>query len=464
MPSRIDQLDKLVSLAKRRGFIYQSASLYGGLQGFYDYGPLGTMLKKHLIEQWWRDYIQKRDDIYPVDTSLITHQNVLKYSGHQDTFTDPMVDCRTCKSRWRADMLKKKQCPACGSVDLTEPRDFNLMFQTQVGPVQSDSDQHYLRPETAQGIFTNFKNIVDSFQPKFPFGVAQVGKAFRNEITPRNFIFRVREFEQMEIEFFVKPGDDETWHQYWVDERYRWWIAQGLSPERLKKESQPKSELAHYAKATVDLLYDFPHGLEEIEGIANRTDYDLGSHSKNQNELNIHAKVKENHDSVTKLAMQNSQTKEWVVPFVIEPSAGVDRGLLALMCEAYYEEQLDQDRSRVVLKLANHLSPIKVAVIPLAKNNAEITETAKSVTKNLRSKIDGKVVFENTGNIGKSYRKHDEIGTPVCVTIDFDTIGAKDSDVSHHQTATVRDRDSLKQTRVPLGQLAAYLQDHYPGI
>lgn len=456
-----NKFDQIISLSKRRGFIFPSAMIYGGLQGFYDYGPLGVAIKRQLIAQWWKDYVENQDNIYGIDGTLITHANILKHSGHEDTFTDPMVDCRSCKSRWRADLLKKHQCPACGSQDLTEPRDFNLMFQTQVGPVENDGSKHYLRPETAQSIFTNFKNICDSHQPKIPFGIAQTGKAFRNEITPRNFIFRVREFEQMELEFFVKPGEDEYWHDYWVNERYEWWIKQGLSRDRLIKEPQPKNDLAHYAKATVDLCYAFPHGHEEIEGIANRTDYDLGSHSKNQDELNIQAKVKKNTDSVSKLAIQNTEDKSWYIPYVIEPSAGVDRGLLALLCEAYTEEVLDNGNSRTVLKLAYHLSPIKAAIIPLAKNNSSIIALCEKITAELKSTIDGQVTLENTGNIGKAYRKHDEIGTPVCITIDFETIGAEDSATENHNTVTVRDRDTLKQKRVPINQLSNYLNDNY---
>ncbi|MBF12973.1 MAG: glycine--tRNA ligase [Legionellales bacterium] len=456
-----NKFDNIISLCKRRGFIFPSAMIYGGLQGFYDYGPHGVSMKRQLIQSWWEDYVEKRHDIHGVDGTIITHQKILQYSGHEKTFTDPMVDCRACQSRWRADLLVNNQCLACGSTDLTEPRDFNLMFQTQVGPVQHAGSQHYLRPETAQSIFTNFKNVCDSIQPKIPFGIAQAGRAFRNEITPRNFIFRVREFEQMEIEFFVKPGDDEHWHDYWVNERYDWWLKQGLTAEKLVKQVQPSDDLAHYAKATVDLCYEFPHGLEEIEGIANRTDYDLGSHSKNQDELNIQATVGKNVDSVAKLAIQDPSDKSWYIPYVIEPSAGVDRGLLALLCDAYTEEQLDNGKERTVLKLANHLSPVKVAVVPLAKNNMQIIEQSSQLVSELNSAISGSVVLENTGNVGKAYRKHDEIGTPVCVTIDFETIGADDSPTENHQTVTVRDRDTLRQTRVSTTQLAQYLNDQY---
>lgn len=454
-------MEQLVALCKRRGFIFPSSQIYGGLQGFYDYGPMGVELKNNLKEAWWRDMVYRRDDVEGLDSNIITNRVVLKHSGHEDTFTDPMVDCKACQSRFRADFLKEGKCLACGSTDLTPPRPFNLMFKTQVGPVEGNDALAYLRPETAQGIFTNFKNIMDSVVPKLPFGIAQIGKAFRNEITPRNFIFRVREFEQMELEFFVKPGEDETWHDYWVKTRFEWWQAQGLSSDNLLMQAQAADELAHYSKATVDICYRFPHGMEELEGVANRTDYDLGSHTKNQNELQITAKVLENNDSTQKLAVQDLDTKLWFVPYVIEPSAGVDRGVLAILAEAYHEETLDDGQVRTVLKLKPHLSPIKVAVVPLAKNKPEIVKVAEELTQTLRQHIRGRVVLENSGNIGKNYRRHDEIGTPVCVTVDFDTIGAPDSDPSMKDTVTVRDRDSLKQERVAIAQLPTYLRQHY---
>ena len=328
-------MDELVSLAKRRGFIFQSSDIYGGLQGLYDYGPLGVELKNNLKAAWWKAMVYERDDVEGIDASILTNPLTLKYSGHEATFTDPLVDCRDCKSRWRADHLEGTTCPNCGSENLTEPRPFNLMFKTQVGPVDDGSSFAYLRPETAQAIFTNFKNVVDSTSPKLPFGIAQIGKAFRNEITPRNFIFRVREFEQMELEFFVKPGEDEAWHEEWVKTRLQWWADQGVASDNLELLYVSKEELAHYSKATVDVMYRFPHGLEELEGIANRTDFDLGSHTKNQQDYNISAKVEPNNHSNAKLAIQDLDSKEWQVPYVIEPSAGVDRGVLAVMNEAY---------------------------------------------------------------------------------------------------------------------------------
>ncbi|MAH60812.1 MAG: glycine--tRNA ligase [Legionellales bacterium] len=452
-----NSMDELISLCKRRGFIYPSAHLYGGLQGLYDFGPLGVELKNNIKQSWWESMVHHQDNIYGLDSSILTHQHVLYQSGHEDTFSDPMVDCRSCKSRFRADHIDDV-CPNCGSSDLTDPRPFHLMFKTEVGPVSDASSTAYLRPETAQGIFINFKNIVDSFSPKLPFGIAQMGKAFRNEITPRNFIFRVREFEQMEMEFFVDPSSDSKWFEYWVSERLSWWQDQGISKAHLKLEIA--EETAHYAKATTDILYQFPHGFEELEGIANRTDFDLGSHSKNQKELNISAKVLNNNHSTAKLTIPN-QDQKMIVPYVIEPSAGLERGFLALINEAYENEVLANNQTRIVLKLKPHLAPVKVAVIPLARNKPEIVSFTKKIAHQLRQEKFGRVEFENTGNIGKSYRKNDEIGTPCCVTIDFDTIGAADSNAQWHNTVTVRDRDTLQQERVHIEQLNEYLKKKY---
>ena len=415
-------MEELVSLCKRRGFIFQSSEIYGGLQGLYDYGPLGVELKNNLKQSWWASMVYDRDDVEGLDASILTHPEVLKYSGHEDTFSDPMIDCRSCKSRWRADTLEGSKCPSCKSSDLTEPRPFNLMFKTSVGPIDDGSNFAYLRPETAQQIFTNFKNVVDSTSRTLPFGIAQIGKAFRNEITPRNFIFRVREFEQMELEFFVQPGTDEDWHQKWVDSRLEWWNNQGISSDNIELLTVSGDDLAHYSKSTVDIMYKFPHGVEELEGIANRTDFDLGSHSKNQEELEITAKTAKNKSSNAKLAIQDLNTNKWVVPYVIEPSAGVDRGVLAVLNEAYSVEKLDNGKERVVLALKPHLAPIKAAVIPLKKNNTELVNLASKLKNELQNLRTGRVLLENTGNIGKSYRKHDEIGTPLCITIDFDTI------------------------------------------
>ena len=443
-------MEELVALCKRRGFIFQSNEIYGGLQGLYDYGPLGVELKNNLKQAWWRSMVFDRDDVEGLDAAILTKPSVLKFSGHEDTFTDPLVDCKDCKARWRADQLKTPNCPTCGSKDLTEPRPFNLMFKTAVGPVEDNESFAYLRPETAQHIFTNFKNVVDSTSRQLPFGIAQIGKAFRNEITPRNFIFRVREFEQMELEFFVKPGSDEDWHKKWVEARLDWWSEQGVKKESLELYHVPKDELAHYSKATVDIMYKFPHGLEELEGIANRTDFDLGSHSKNQDELDITSSVMENNESNARLAIQDQETKKWTVPYVIEPSAGVDRGVLAVLNEAFKVEDLGDGKNRTVLSLKPHLSPIKAAVIPLKKNHEGLVEIAKNIKKDLQKLRLGRVLLENTGNIGKSYRRHDEIGTPLCITVDFESI----DDAS----VTIRDRDSMEQSRIKIEELPKYLE------
>ena len=440
-------MDDLVSLCKRRGFIFQSGEIYGGLQGMYDYGPLGVELKNNLKNAWWSSMVYENDNIEGLDASILSNPTVLRYSGHEDTFSDPMVDCKTCKSRFREDQLPEN-CNK-GNCDFTEARQFNLMFKTNVGPIDDGTSFAYLRPETAQQIFTNFKNVVDSSSKTLPFGIAQIGKAFRNEITPRNFIFRVREFEQMELEFFVKPGTDEEWHKTWVKKRLDWWEKQGVPKDNIELYDVPDDELAHYSKGTIDIMYKFPHGLEELEGIANRTDFDLGSHTKNQDELNISAKVMPNNNSNTRLAIQDIESKKWVVPYVIEPSAGVDRGVLAIMNEAYNVEGLGEGKERVVLKLKPHLSPIKAAVIPLKKNNEELVNKASDLKKRLQGLNIGRVVLENTGNIGKGYRRHDEIGTPLCITIDFESL--------EDNTATVRDRDTMQQERISIDALPEYL-------
>ena len=442
-------MDELVALCKRRGFIFQSGEIYGGLQGMYDYGPLGVELKNNLKRAWWNSMVYENDNIEGLDAAILSNPLVLKHSGHEDTFSDPMVDCKSCQARWRADLIEDSKCPACKSTDLTDPRPFNLMFKTSVGPVDDGKSFAYLRPETAQQIFTNFKNVVDSTAKSLPFGIAQIGKAFRNEITPRNFIFRVREFEQMELEFFVVPGTDEDWHNKWVTSRINWWEEQGVPESSLELYEVPGDELAHYSKRTVDIMYKFPHGVEELEGIANRTDFDLGSHTKNQDELEISADVMPNKASNAKLAIQNIETKKWVVPYVIEPSAGVDRGILAILNESYDVQELDGGKERTVLHLKPHLSPIKAAVIPLKKNNEDLVKTASDLKKVLQKLNLGRVVLENSGNIGKSYRRHDEIGTPLCITIDFDTL--------EDGSATIRDRDSMKQQRVSLDLIPEYL-------
>ena len=439
-------MDELVALCKRRGFIYQSAEIYGGLQGVYDYGPLGVELKNNLKNSWWKSMIYENDNIEGIDAAILTNPLILKYSGHEDTFSDPMVDCKSCNLRFRADQVPE----SCKKEDLTEPRQFNLMFKTNVGPIEDGSNFAYLRPETAQQIFTNFKNVLDSTSNSLPFGIAQIGKAFRNEITPRNFIFRVREFEQMELEYFVSPGKDEEAHNLWVQNRVEWWNNQGVPTESIEIFDVPKDELAHYSKKTVDIMYKFPHGIEELEGIANRTDFDLGSHSKKQNELNIKSNIMANKDSNSKLAVQD-ESGEWVVPFVIEPSAGVERGFLAILNEAYTNEELDEGKTRIVLKLQPHLSPIKAAVIPLKKNNEELVNTAKKIKEDLQKIGLGRIFLENTGNIGKGYRRHDEIGTPVCITVDFESLD--------DNTVTIRDRDTMDQSRLNINELSEYLKE-----
>ena len=429
-------IEDLIALCKRRGFIFQSSEIYGGTQGLYDYGPLGVELKNNIKNSWWKSVVYERDDVEGLDAAILTKQSVLKYSGHEETFTDPLVDCKSCGERFRADQVPDY----CKKEDLTEPRQFNLMFRTNIGPVDDGKTFAYLRPETAQQIFTNFKNVVDSTSRNVPFGIAQIGKAFRNEITLKSFIFRVREFEQMELEFFVIPGTDEDWHKKWVELRVNWWEKQGVPKKSLELYDVPNDELAHYSKATIDIMYKFPHGVEELEGIANRTDFDLGSHSKNQDELNLKAKVSENNESNAKLALKD-ENNNWMVPFVIEPSAGVDRAILAILNEAYHLEKID-DKERVVLKLKPHLSPIKAAVIPLKKNDEKIVVKAKEIKNKLQSLGLGRVLFENSGNIGKNYRRHDEIGTPICITIDFETL--------EEETVTIRDRDTMSQKRVSI--------------
>ena len=449
MPAK--SMDELVSLCKRRGFIFQAADIYGGSQGLYDYGPLGVELKNNLKAAWWRAMVYERDDVEGLDSALLTNRRILQYSGHEDTFSDPMVDCRQCKNRWRADLVAGK-CPGCGSDDLTEPRPFNLMFRTAFGPVDDGTSHVYLRPETAQGIFTNFKNVMDSTSRRLPFGIAQMGKAFRNEITPRNFIFRVREFEQMELEFFVEPGEDEEWHRHWLEARLDWWAEQGVRRDALSIYDVPADELAHYSKATYDIMYAFPNGEEELEGIANRRDFDLGSHSKNQDDLDLAARVTPNTDSNARLAVRNPETGNWFVPYVIEPSGGVDRGVLAIMNEAFRQEELDNGSTRTVLGFKPHLAPIKAAVLPLKRNHEGIVAKARAVKQQLQALGLGRILYEHTGNIGKGYRRHDEVGTPMCITVDFQTIEQDD-------TVTVRNRDTMAQERVSVPELGDFVRE-----
>ncbi|MDR1009246.1 MAG: glycine--tRNA ligase [Rickettsiales bacterium] len=447
MPAKT--MDELIALCKRRGFIFPGSDIYGGLKGTYDYGPLGVELKRNLKEAWWKSMVYDRDDVEGLDAAIVGNRLVYKHSGHEDTFHDPLVDCKDCKGRMRQDKMKDQtKCDFCGSANLTEPRPFSQMLKVGIGVIEGE--YAYLRPETAQSTFINFKNVLDSTSRKLPFGIAQIGKSFRNEIAPRNFTFRLVEFEQMELEFFVKPGEDEKWHEFWVNARREWWIKQGLRPENLEFEKHKKEDLSHYSKATTDILYRYPHGFDELEGIANRTDFDLGSHSKDQGSLGLAAKVAPNKDSVSKLVYTDPYNGETFVPYVIEPAVGVDRGVLALLAEAYDEEALANGEKRIVLHLASHLTPVKIAVIPLAKNNADIMAKAVEVRDMLKLLGLGSIALEVSGNVGKGYRRHDEIGTPLCITVDFETLE------SQPETVTIRDRDTMSQIRLPVGELRNY--------
>lgn len=534
-------LESIVSLCKRRGFIFPSSAVYGGLGSTWDYGPLGVELKNNVKRAWWKSVVHERDDMEGLDAAILMNRLVWKYSGHEATFSDPMTDCRTCKSRPRADHVFKAQkgrepidvaeinaaiaagelkCPKCGSTNLTEARPFNLMFKTTVGAVETgdDSGLAYLRPETAQGMFVNFGHVLDTMRRKLPFGIAQIGKAFRNEITPGNFTFRTREFEQMEIEYFVRPGEDEAAHQMWIDTRTQWYRDLGMRPENLQQREQLKTELAHYAKRCVDLEYRFPMGWSELEGIANRTDYDLKAHSRSES----------NPDAIGELRYYDQEQKKHIVPYVIEPSAGADRATLAFLCDAYEDsltkeppveemaklrelvesfarsvakrdsldvstkerlvgaaeaiaaelpgslprllglsddadankvevwkkvrgvaDKLGDEFTRTVLRLHPRLAPITVAVFPLKKNEPRLVELARGIKKELQA--EGiRTVYDDTGAIGKLYRRQDEIGTPLCLTVDFQSL--------EDGTVTVRDRDSMGQERAQRGELGGVVR------
>lgn len=424
-------MEKIVSLAKRRGFIFQSSEIYGGLNSCWDYGPLGVELKNNVKRAWWRKVVQERDDMVGLDASILMHPRVWEASGHVAGFTDPLVDCKSCKQRFRADHLEGDKCPACGG-ELTEARQFNLMFKTFMGPVEDNAAVVYLRPETAQGIFVNFNNVLTSTRMKLPFGVAQIGKSFRNEITPGNFTFRTREFEQMEIEYFVKPGTDEEYHKQWIEQRFQWYLDLGLTKERLRLREHAADELAHYAKGCYDIEYYFPMGWSELEGIANRTDFDLKRHAEYSGQ---------------RIDYFDQEANEHYVPYVIEPSAGADRGTLAFLLDAYHEEP-DKDEIRVVLKLHRALAPYKVAVLPLSKKEP-LVNMSKEIEKELRKYW--MVDYDDSKAIGRRYRRQDEIGTPYCVTIDFQSLEDK--------AVTVRDRDTMEQERIPVTELTKYLWD-----
>lgn len=447
-------MDQLVSLCKRRGFVFQGSEIYGGLKGTYDMGPLGVELKKNIRNAWWRAMIYERDDVEGLECAHLSHRLVWKYSGHEATFSDPLCDCKRCKARMRADHIVDGKCPECGSTDLTEPRPFMLMMKTNIGPVDDGSQFAYLRAETAQGTYLNFKNVLDATARKLPFGIAQHGKSFRNEITPRNFLFRQREFEQAEMQFFVKPGTDKEWFKTWRAIRMQWWVDNGIDPKHL--QTKPHIALAHYAKAAEDIEYQFPWGFDEVEGIHNRQDFDLGSHTKNQKDFDIKAKILPNADSTTQLSYLDVEDgNKTYIPFVIETAMGLDRAMVAFMVEAYTEETLPNGETRTVLKLKKHLAPVKVAVIPLKRNNAEIVKLATDIKETLMKTGIGRIMLENSGNIGKAYRRHDEIGTPVCVTVDFESIEKKPA------TITIRNRDTMAQERIAVADLADHLKDFF---
>jgi glycyl-tRNA synthetase len=474
-------LEVIASLCKRRGFIFQGSEIYGGINGFWDYGPLGCELKRNIRDSWWKAMVLSRDDVVGLDAAIIMHPRTWEASGHLSGFVDPMVDCRSCKKRFKADQLCEEQgkklipeyesdgktiksymlpegikCPACGSTALTEPRAFNLMFKTFVGPVEDESAVAYLRPETAQGIFCQYPNILAISRLSIPFGIAQIGKAFRNEINPRNYTFRSREFEQMELEFFIKPGTDKEWHDYWIKARMEWYTSIGLPSESLNKHVYSKDELAHYASACVDILYEFPFGLQELEGIAARGDFDLRMHQT------YSGKSMEYFDP---------QTKEKYIPHVIEPSAGVDRIALALICEAYSEEWVPRTvkdgmpekpleaepgkeppegfETRTVLKFHPKMAPVKVGIFPLLKNKPELVKVARDIYQDLRTRWN--CFYDDAGAIGRRYRRQDEIGTPYCVTVDFQTLA--------DSTVTLRDRDTMKQQRIKISELAEQIDN-----
>lgn len=428
-------MEKIVSLCKRRGFVFQSSEIYGGLGSCWDYGPLGVELKRNIKDAWWRAVVQERDDIVGLDSSIMMHSQVWVASGHVAGFSDPLVECKVCHLRWRATDLDGGRCPDCGG-ELTEPKMFNLMFKTFMGPVEDDAHVVYLRPETAQGIFVNFENVTMTSRKKIPFGIAQIGKSFRNEITTGNFIFRTREFEQMEIEYFVKPGTDEKWFEYWVNERFNWYLSLGIKPENLRLRRHEKEELAHYAKDCYDIEYLFPMGWAELEGIANRGDFDLRQHAQ---------------QSGKDLSYFDDEAGERYIPYVIEPSAGVDRSALAFLVDAYDEEVVGGEK-RVILRLHRQLAPIKVAVLPLSRND-RLVPLAKEIYRELRRHFMAQ--YDDAQSIGRRYRRQDEIGTPFCVTIDFQSL--EDGQV------TIRERDSMAQIRLPIKELVEALRAKLAG-
>lgn len=455
-----DRIDSVVNLAKKRGFVFPSSEIYGGTRSAWDYGPLGVELKENVRRQWWRTMVQLRDDIVGLDSAVILARQVWEASGHVREFTDPLTECTNCHKRFRADHLEEAflakkpdavfdlaelNCPNCGNKGtFTEPRMFNGMMKTFLGAVESEEGLHYLRPETAQGIFVNYNNVATSARKKPPFGIAQIGKSFRNEITPGNFIFRTREFEQMEMEFFVEPGTDEKWHEYWLQERWNWYIELGINPENLRFFEHPKEKLSHYSKRTVDIEYRFRFGgteFSELEGIANRTDFDLSTHSK---------------ESGVDLSYFDQDKSERWFPYVIEPAAGLTRAVLAFMLDAYDEDEAPNTKGgvdkRTVMRFDKRLAPVKVAVLPLSRNE-QLSPKARELAANLRKRWN--VDFDDAQAIGRRYRRQDEIGTPYCVTVDFDTL--------EDNAVTVRDRDTMTQERVGLDRVETYLVERLPG-
>ena len=428
-------MEKIVSLCKRRGFVFPSSEIYGGLASCWDYGPFGVELKRNIKDAWWKTIVQERDDVLGLETSIMMHPKIWEASGHIDSFTDPLVECKSCHLRWRTEELRDEKCPKCGG-ELTEPRMFNLMFKTFMGPVEDEASTIYLRPETAQGMFVNFENVVTISRKKLPLGIAQIGKSFRNEITPGNFVFRTREFEHMEVEYFVKPGDDKHWFDYWVKERFNWYIDLGIKKENLRLRQHGKDELAHYAKDCYDIEYLFPMGWAELEGIANRGDYDLTQHAK---------------FSGKDLSFHDNESGQHYIPYIIEPSAGVERSFLAFLIDSYREEVVEGEK-RVVLSLHPSLTPIKVAILPLSRNE-KLTPLAKEIYGQLRSSFI--TYYDDSQSIGRRYRRQDEIGSLFCVTIDFESL-------EDHQV-TIRDRDSLAQIRVPIEELEKTLRAKLSG-
>ncbi|MBI5211032.1 MAG: glycine--tRNA ligase [Elusimicrobia bacterium] len=468
-------MDTIVSLAKRKGFIFPSSEIYGGSASTWDYGPLGVELKNNIKRLWWRDNVHRRRDMVGLDAAILMNPLVWKASGHVEHFSDPMADCKACRRRFKADALeglawihycpetkgnkfeipggepcshcgaKRALCPDCGKGELTPPRQFNLMLSTRKGAVEEEASLIYLRPETAQGIFVDFDNVLQTSRKKLPFGIAQIGKAFRNEITPGNFTFRTIEFEQMEIEFFVKPGTDEEWHQRWVDERFAWYQRYGIRKSSLRLREHAKDELAHYAKRCVDVEFEFPMGFSELEGIANRAGFDLGQHARH---------------SGKPLGFFDDEAKTRIVPFVIEPSAGADRSALAFLLDAYHEEEVRGEK-RVVLRFHPEVAPVKIAVLPLLKKLPALVDTAKGLQERLGERWYS--VYDDTAAIGKLYRRQDEAGTPFCVTVDVKTIGDEAKGEAADRKVTVRDRDTMGQIRVPIDEMPVVMESLMAG-